>query len=103
VAGIRGLPLPELLAPALEQVILFHVHDNFGAGSDVPRAGQVEPLRLDLHLPPGAGSLPWAAVAPLLAARPAPLQLEVHPAGRPEPATLRVLMREVLRLGVVAG
>jgi sugar phosphate isomerase/epimerase len=103
VAAIRGLPLPELLAPALEQVILFHVHDNFGAGSDVPRAGQVEPLRLDLHLPPGAGSLPWAAVAPLLAARPAPLQLEVHPAGRPEPATLRVLMREVLRLGVVAG
>jgi sugar phosphate isomerase/epimerase len=105
VAGIVGRPLPELLAPALEHVILFHVHDNFGARPDVPRAGQVEPLRLDLHLAPGAGCLPWHAVAQLLVAMPVPLQLEVHPAGRPEPATLQVLMREVLGLGegVAAG
>jgi sugar phosphate isomerase/epimerase len=99
VSGILDRPLPDLLAPALEHVILFHVHDNFGARVDVPRAGQLEPLRLDLHLAPGAGCLPWDAVAPLLATRPAPLQLEVHPARRPEPATLRVLMREVLGLG----
>jgi sugar phosphate isomerase/epimerase len=110
VAGLVGRPLAELVAPALEHVILFHVHDNFGARLGPPRPGQLEPLRFDLHLPPGAGDVPWEAVAPWLARRQAPLQLEVHPAGRPEPATLGVLMREVLGLGtadagdpVVAG
>jgi sugar phosphate isomerase/epimerase len=99
VAGIVGCPLVELIEPALHHVILFHIHDNFGARYDAPRAGQVEPLRLDLHLPPGAGCVPWETLAPVLANRVAPLQLEVHPAGRPEPGTLAVLMREVLRLG----
>ena len=51
----------------------------------------------------GAGSLPWHAIAPVLARHPAPLQLEVHPASRPEPATLAVLMCEVLGLGAAAG
>ena len=51
-----------------------------------PRSGGIEPLRLDLHMPPGAGTVPWAALAPTLAAHPAPLQLEIHPNLRPEPA-----------------
>jgi sugar phosphate isomerase/epimerase len=86
----------------LDRVILFHVHDNFGAGSDRPRAGGIEPLRLDLHLPPGAGTVRWQELAPLLSAHRAPLQLEIHPPGRPEPAHLAVVTRELLR-GMVAA
>ncbi len=102
-AGIAGCELGDFVAPVLDRVILFHVHDNFGAVVDVPRGGQIEPLRLDLHLPPGAGSLPWHVMAAMLARHPAPLQLEVHPAARPEPATLAVLACEVLGLGDVAA
>jgi sugar phosphate isomerase/epimerase len=101
VSGIARRPLLELIEPALPHAILFHIHDNFGARADTERAGQVEPLRLDLHLPPGAGCVPWETVAPALAAarHRAPVQLEIHPAGRPEPGTLAVLAREVLGLG----
>ena len=48
------------------------------AGSPARELG-VDPLRLDLHLPPGRGTLPWDRVAPMLAAGDAPLVLEVHP------------------------
>jgi sugar phosphate isomerase/epimerase len=96
-AGLAGCDVVELIEPVLERVIVFHVHDNFGACADGPRAGGIEPLRLDLHLPPGAGNVPWADVGPLLVAHEAPLQLEIHPAGRPEPANLAILTREVLR------
>jgi sugar phosphate isomerase/epimerase len=98
-AGYAGCELAELVEPVLEQVIVFHVHDNFGARPHAPRAGGIEPVRLDLHLAPGAGSVPWGALAPLLACHPAPLQLEIHPSNRPAPATLAILMREVLGLG----
>ena len=102
-AGVAGCGLAEFVTPVIERVILFHVHDNFGSVVDVPRGGQIEPLRLDLHLPPGAGSLPWHAMAPVLARHPAPVALEVHAAARPEPATLAVLACEVLGLGDVAA
>jgi sugar phosphate isomerase/epimerase len=101
-AGLAGCELVELIEPVLEHVILFHVHDNFGARMDAPRAGGIEPVRLDLHLAPGAGSVPWATLAPLLARHHAPLQLEIHPAQRPEPATLAIVIREVLGLGAGA-
>jgi sugar phosphate isomerase/epimerase len=97
VAEIAGCELLELVEPVLEHVILFHVHDNLGARTRAPSRGGIEPLRLDLHLPPGAGTLPWSAVAPRIAAHVAPVQLEVHPAGRPEPGTLAILTREVFR------
>jgi sugar phosphate isomerase/epimerase len=99
-AGRAGCELAELVEPVLDQVILFHVHDNFGARAEAPRAGGIEPVRLDLHLAPGAGSVPWAALAPTLARHSAPLQLEIHPSTRPEPATLGILTREVLGLNV---
>jgi sugar phosphate isomerase/epimerase len=98
VAGVAGCGLLELVEPVLEHVILFHVHDNFGVHRNAPRAGSLEPVRLDLHLAPGAGTIPWRALTPLLARHPAPLQLEVPPAQRPEPATLAILTREVLGL-----
>jgi sugar phosphate isomerase/epimerase len=96
-AELAGCELLELVEPVLDQVILFHVHDNLGARTRVPSRGGIEPLRLDLHLPPGAGTLPWSQVAPRIAAHVAPVQLEVHPAGRPEPGTLAILTREVFR------
>lgn len=98
-AGYAGCELLELIAPALDRVLLFHVHDNFGARPGAARAGGIEPVRLDLHLAPGAGSVPWAALAPVLAAHPAPLMLEIHPFKRPPPATLAVVMGELLGPG----
>jgi sugar phosphate isomerase/epimerase len=96
VAGLSGRDVVEFIAPALPRAIVFHLHDNFGADGSAQRAGGLEPVRLDLHLPLGAGSLPWRAVAPLLCDHAAPLQLEIHPGQRPEPATLAILTREVL-------
>ena len=58
-ADLCGRPLPELIEPVLGEVILFHVHDNFGARVATPRAGGIDPLKLDLHLAPGAGTVPW--------------------------------------------
>jgi sugar phosphate isomerase/epimerase len=49
---------------------------------------ELDPLRLDLHLPLGRGSVPWTRLAPLLARkRGSPLILEVHPP-RPSAAHL---------------
>jgi len=59
------------------------VHDNLGARLNGLEAPGVDPLRLDLHLAPGAGSLPWHRVAPLLREHQAPLLLEVEPSYRP--------------------
>jgi sugar phosphate isomerase/epimerase len=93
-----GRDLAELIEPLLDDVVLFDLHDNFGARSGAQRAGGIEPMRLDLHLAPGAGSVPWATIAPLLAPHPAPLVLEVHPGQRPVPGTLAVVVRELLGL-----
>lgn len=98
VAGLTGRDLGELIAPVLDTVLLFHVHDNFGAAGRRQRSGGIEPLRLDLHLAPGAGTVPWGALSAVLARHAVPLQLEVHPPARPEPATLGVVVRELLAL-----
>ena len=65
-------------------VVLFHVHDNFGARTRPHVAAPgVDPLRLDLHLAPGAGTFPWPRIGPVVADHAAPLLLEVHPQHRP--------------------
>ncbi len=99
-ADLVGCRLVELVEPVVDQVILFHVHDNFGALYSGPLPGAIEPGKLDLHLCPGAGSLDWDALRSLVGPHPATLQLEVHAAQRPEPATLAILVRELL--GVTA-
>jgi sugar phosphate isomerase/epimerase len=96
-AELAGCEILDLVEPALEHVLVFHVHDNLGARARGPCRGGIEPLRLDLHLPPGAGTVPWREIAPRIAAHTAPVQLEIHPAGRPEPARLAILTREVFR------
>ncbi len=97
IAGLRRTDLRHLLLPALDSVALFHVHDNLGARRmPAPESSQFDPLRLDLHLPPGRGSLPWVEIAPMLRNHEAPLLLEVHPPHRPTPAELARLTAEVL-------
>jgi sugar phosphate isomerase/epimerase len=88
VAGLHGSDPIELIEPALDRAVLFHLHDNLGARRGRNGTREIDPLRLDLHLPPGRGNLPWARMAPLLARRQAPLLLEVHPPHRPSPASL---------------
>jgi sugar phosphate isomerase/epimerase len=103
VSELRRIEITEFIEPVLDQVILFHVHDNFGASLLRDRSGGREPLRLDLHLAPGAGSVPWAKLAPLLARHGAPVQLEVHPPARPEVATLAIVVRELLSAAQMSG
>ncbi len=55
----------ELIEPALDRVVLFHLHDNLGARRGDHGSPELDPLRLDLHLPPGRGTVPWNALRPL--------------------------------------
>jgi sugar phosphate isomerase/epimerase len=97
IADRRGVGFEELIAPMLERCNLVHAHDNLG----VRRAGSVrpaslDPLRLDLHLPPGAGTLPWVDVTGALLDTGAPILLEVHPPHRPGPEALGEVAEGVL-------
>lgn len=102
VADLRHTTVDALCDPALDLASLFHVHDNFGArwhatGDELG----VDPLRLDLHLPPGRGTLPWGRVARSLAVHTAPLVLEVHPPYRPRASEL--IERTSAELAVTAA
>jgi sugar phosphate isomerase/epimerase len=94
-ADHRHTDVDRLCEPVLDQVALFHLHDNLGARRRGPRPQGLDPLRLDLHLPPGRGNLPWDRVRPMLAEHQAPLMLEVHPPYRPR---TEELSRSLLRL-----
>jgi sugar phosphate isomerase/epimerase len=89
VADLRHASVGELIEPVLDVVVLFHLHDNLGARRGDRTALELDPLRLDLHLPPGRGTLPWPTVAASLDDHPAPLMLEVHPPHRGSPEELR--------------
>ena len=96
VASLRHADPRELIEPVLDHVVLLHLHDNLGARRDGERPPELDPLRLDLHLPPGRGKIDWRRLAPLLARpREAPLLLEVHPP-RPAPAALHAAAVEAL-------
>jgi sugar phosphate isomerase/epimerase len=91
IADLRHTSLELLIEPVLDLVSVFHVHDNLGARWGPGALGDeqgIDPLRLDLHLPPGRGSVPWDGVAPLLAGHEAPVLLEVHPPFRPKASEL---------------
>jgi sugar phosphate isomerase/epimerase len=88
VADLRHASLLELVEPVLDSVALFHLHDNLGARRGGDARPELDPLRLDLHLPPGAGSLPWSEISTMLVSHTAPLLLEVHPPHRGNPAEL---------------
>jgi len=56
----------------------------------------VDPLRLDLHLPPGRGTLPLQRISAAIAGHRAPVVLEVHPLFRPRPSELRAAVTSLL-------
>jgi sugar phosphate isomerase/epimerase len=85
VADFRHTTVERLIEPVLDVVSLFHVHDNLGARWKDAGSPSLDPLRLDLHLPPGRGELPWERVAPQLTGHEAPLMLEIHPPFRSAP------------------
>jgi sugar phosphate isomerase/epimerase len=102
VASLRHADPAELIEPVLDRAVLFHLHDNLGARRDGGPRPELDPIRLDLHLPPGRGSVPWDRIMPLLGRSAAPLLLEVHPP-RPSPAALfESATRLVAATGVAA-
>jgi sugar phosphate isomerase/epimerase len=97
VAELRRTSLEALIEPVLDTVTLFHAHDNLGARwRPVGAESGVDPLRLDLHLPPGRGTLPWERLARRLGGHEAPLVLEVHPPYRPRAEELYRSAEELL-------
>jgi sugar phosphate isomerase/epimerase len=103
VASLRGESAERAVRAALDDVVLFGVHDNLGARRHDLGAPGVDPLRLDLHLPPGAGCLPWDRLGPLLAAHTAPLMLEVERSHNAAPQTLAVGTAGLLRRRVAVA
>jgi sugar phosphate isomerase/epimerase len=89
-AELRHTSIARQIEPVMDAVTLIHAHDNFGARHNAAsdRALGVDPLRLDLHLPPGRGTVPWPEVAPLVGRTDTPVILEVHPPFRPRVAEL---------------
>lgn len=87
VAGLRRTSLSRMVEPVLDMVALLHLHDNLGARWIRTERPDLDPVRLDLHLPPGRGTLRWSEVAPSLLATGAPMIWEIHPP-RPEPIEL---------------
>lgn len=95
-AQLQGAALLDVLAAVEHDVILFHVHDNLGVRTGPGTPPGIVPLRLDLHLPPGRGTVPWLALAPRLRLHEAPLVLQVAPAHRLEPLRLATVSSELL-------
>jgi sugar phosphate isomerase/epimerase len=94
---LRHTSIERLCEPVEDVVRLFHLHDNLGGRlRPAGEARGVDPLRLDLHLPPGRGTLPWERVTPLLARHEAPLVMEVHPPFRRRAGELRSSLEELL-------
>ncbi len=100
-AGLRRTDAARLLEPVADAVGLFHVHDNLGTRRHDLQAPGVDPLRLDLHLAPGGGSLPWERLSPTLLGHAAPLMLEIGAGVRQEPVALHAALHEAL--GLVAS
>jgi sugar phosphate isomerase/epimerase len=96
---LMGMALVDLLAAARDEVIVFHVHDNLGMRRGPGTPPGIVPLRLDLHMAPGRGTLPWRTLAPVLRAHPAPLLMQVAPAQRPDPLRLATVSAELLTRG----
>ncbi len=94
--GLDRTDLESVTRRVADAVVLFHLHDNLGARRHDLGFPGVDPLRLDLHLPPGAGTLPWDRVREIVRAHRAPLMLEVAPSHRPELVRLQRITSELL-------
>jgi sugar phosphate isomerase/epimerase len=102
VADRESFDLAGFVSPVLDSVALFHVHDNLGARRREGGSPALDPLRLDLHLAPGGGTLPWSSLARVLTRHSAPLVLEIHPSHRPSATALMEATEAVLLAGPAA-
>ena len=100
VAGYMGVETATLIEPVLENVALFHIHDNLGARLGGEGGPTIDPLQLDLHLPPGGGNVPWDQLRTALLGHDAPLMMEIHPAHRSVPSGLREAAVTALAPGI---
>ena len=101
VAGLRRTSLHRMVAPVLDMVCLFHVHDNLGARwRSADQRPNLDPHSLDLHLAPGDGKINRFQAGALLRDHGAPMLLEVHPP-RGTPTHLAGCARDAL-LGELA-
>jgi sugar phosphate isomerase/epimerase len=98
-AQSAGVALVDVLAAVLDDVVLFHVHDNLGVRRGPGTPPGILPLRLDLHMAPGRGTLPWRTLASRLRDHAAPLLMEVAAGQRPEPLRLATVSAELLTRG----
>jgi len=98
-AQTAGVSLVDVLAAARADVVLFHVHDNLGVRRGPGTPPGIVPLRLDLHMAPGRGTLPWRTIAPLIRTHGAPLLLEVAAGQRPDPLRLATVSAELMTRG----
>jgi sugar phosphate isomerase/epimerase len=89
VSDREGFDLTGFISPVLDCVACFHIHDNLGARRRETGGPALDPLRLDLHLAPGGGTLPWESLSKALIGHSAPLVLEIHPSHRPSASALR--------------
>lgn len=96
---LSGTALVDVLAAVHADIVLFHVHDNLGVRRGPGTPPGIVPLRLDLHMAPGRGTLPWRPVSRLMRTHPAPLLMEVAPAQRPDPLRLATVSAELLTRG----
>ena len=94
IAGLRRTSLHRMIAPVLDMVTIFHVHDNLGARwRAADQRPDLDPLRLDLHLAPGEGTINWFQTGALLRDHGAPMLLEVHPPRGTRSSSLRTARR----------
>ncbi len=96
---LTGDGLADVLSAARDDIVLFHVHDNLGVRRGPGTPPGIPPLRLDLHMPPGRGTLPWRMLAPQLRTHAAPLLLEIAPGSRPDPLRIATVSAELLTRG----
>jgi sugar phosphate isomerase/epimerase len=103
IASERHADPLELIEPVLDATVLIHAHDNLGARLDrTATEPALDPLRLDLHLPPGRGTVPWDRLKPVLARTEVPVVLEIAPP-RPTPSSLFDQTLAVLGEAVAGG
>ena len=81
VARLRRTDPMDLIEPVLDRVVLFHLHDNLGARRGVEPSPELDPLRLDLHLPPAAATFLGSPRAPVRAQGRGAAGAEVHRLG----------------------
>lgn len=96
VADLMGVELVALIEPVLSCVQMLQLHDNHGGRLGHKETQDLDPLRLDLHLPPGAGGVDWHRVGMAIREVDVPLIVEVDPSLRLSAAAIHAAALKAL-------